>query len=249
MNNSFYLTLNSSGDGQFKKYNTPSHFKVHLGQTIEFFGAWEVALIEIRLPMTIPNLQFPHNRIVRTTIDNSIETDALVERNYGNIADLLHELNKIFKHRLKFAADKNNIFHIESIKSEHHPLYFFSDDLKDILGLKRSDVVGEIDFLIGTYPINLNKTIPSTLSITSNIIKHQFVDNTHSNLLRIVNNNSINYKFGFDKMHTFERLQYKPLACNRLENMEFNIMDGNGKLVSFEHGTSTLLLHFRRSLE
>jgi hypothetical protein len=240
MSDSFYITLNSNASSEFQKQNNASYFKTHFGQLIEFSDNWECALVEIKLPMTIKNVQSTYNTVVCTTIENSLVIDKLTDRNYGTPADFMNELNKVLKNRVKFSLDKSNICHLEISKMTDHALYFFPDQIKDMLGLRRSDTVGETDYLSGCYPVNINKSLPSVLYVNTNIIKHQIVDNTHTCLLRAVPTMASTYKYGYDKIVTFEKLHYKPLALNRLEYMEIGINTPQGENVSFDYGHSSV---------
>jgi hypothetical protein len=244
---SFYVTLNSSAEGEFMKQNNASCFKVHFGQVLDFEGEWEVALVEIKFPMTISNINRSSSRIISTNMDDSILFDQLSERDYGTAADLIAHLNKRFKGRLKISLDKSNIVHFEMSKTEEPTIYFVQDELKDILGLKRSDTIGENEYLSGTYPVNLNKSLPSVIYVNSSIVKQQLIDNSHMPLLRIVPTSAAQFKYGFDKVLNFPRPQYKALASRRLEYIDVYITDCFGEQVSFDYGSSSVLLHFRRA--
>jgi hypothetical protein len=244
---SFYINLNSHAVSEFTIENNAGNFKVHLGQVLEFEGDWEVALVEIKFPMTLKNINETNSRIVSTDSDDSLLFDRLAERNFGTPADLINHLNKRFKDRLKISLDKNNIAHFEVNKSAYQSLYFVPVELKDILGLRRSDTLGETEYLSGTYPVNLNKGLLSVLYVHSSIVKHQIIDNSHMPLLRMVPTGSTQFKYGFEKLVNFPRPQYRPLAKRRLEYIDIYITDSLGIPVSFDHGSSSVLLHFRRA--
>jgi hypothetical protein len=241
------VTLNSNAEGEFMKQNNASCFKVHFGQVMVFDGEWEVALIEIKFPMTISNINKASSRIISTNMDDSLFFDQLSERDYGTAADLIAHLNKRFKGRLKISLDKSNVAHFEMNKKEEPAFYFIPDELKDILGLKRSDTLGENEYLSGTYPVNLNKSLPSMIYVNSSIVKQQIIDNSHMPLLRMVPTSAAQFKYGFDKVLNFPRPQYKPLATRRLEYIDVYITDCFGTPVSFDFGSSSVLLHFRRA--
>jgi hypothetical protein len=254
MRDSFFVTLNSD-NSEYYKLNRAARFQVHLGQMHELEGAWEVALAELRIPTTLRN--FRDTTIVSKVAVDLIDApsylkvvDYMPAENYVNVKDLIDDLNKKFAGRMKFSVDKDGkvvIEQHESAKSLVH--YYFPDHLKDILGLERHEIIGMHNIVLGKYPVNLNKGIVGSLSVHANIIEHQIMDHTHTNIMRNISTSAHNYKFGYDKIYTFEKLFYMPVVNHRMETLEIHISDGKGMEAPFNHGTSTAVLRFRRSAE
>ena len=71
----FYITLNSHGRGDFQATNTPQNFKSHLDKTLLLEGAWEIALVEARLPMTLENVteRMGLITVISNISDNTVE--------------------------------------------------------------------------------------------------------------------------------------------------------------------------------
>jgi len=252
MNESFYLTLNSSASGEYGHKNTSSNFKTHLGKMITLEGAWEMALVECRIPMTLPNVT--EKTAIITAISNDA-ADSLVHRykirsgHYGDAKVLIEELNTVLNNHMSLELDQKGLVSIDTQKDTFLTAFYLSDELHNILGLRKGEIIGQNYLHKGIEPVNVNKGIFSTFNISTNIIEHQLVDNSHNSTLRSVPTFASEYNFGFDKMYTFNRLHYKKLNCNRIEFIEINISNSKNEIVTFEHGNSSVLVHFRRCLE
>jgi hypothetical protein len=253
MTESFFLTLNSNARGEFENVNRNSSFKTHLGKMITFESAFEVALVDLRVPMTLENVHAKMNEIV--VISNNVNQQMLAKNYklktgyYHNTAMLISELNQLLGEFLYFEVNENGFVTIDTEKDGGLSVFYFSEGLKHILGLERGEIIGQKNFHEGALPINLNRGLHNTLNINTNIIEHQLVDNTHNASLRIVSTGVEKYDYGFDKMYSFQRLHYKKLNCSRLEYIEININSENMEPASFTFGNSTVTLHFRRCLE
>jgi hypothetical protein len=253
MNEAFYVSLNSNADGEYYEHNTSDNFRTHLGKMLLLENAWEVALVEVRMPMTLDNLPLEISKIIR----QSLLDEKLVYYNYFlkpgfyfDVSTLISELNKACKGEIKFSTDKNNIVSISIKKAASSEIFYFEAQLAKILGLADSKISNKQEMHVGVRPVKLNYGLCSTLNVNTNIIEHQLVDNSHNSVLRSVATNAERYSYGFDKHYNFSKLIYKKLNCNRLEHIEINISNELSQEVSFGANTSSsALLHFRRCIE
>lgn len=254
MSESFFLTLNSHAKGEFDNVNTNSSFKTHLGKMITFESAFEVALIDVRVPMSLENIHTKNNNVLAISND-LLELDTVMKNYklktgyYHNPSMLVGELNYVLGDFITFAVDNHGFVTIDTKKVGGSSVFYFADDLHKILGLSKNEIIGQKNIHTGERPINLNRCLHNTLSVNTNISEHQLVDNTHNSSLRIVSTGIEKYNHGFDKMYSFQRLHYKKLNCSRLEYIEININNENNEPTSFTFGNSTVTLHFRRCLE
>jgi hypothetical protein len=122
-------------------------------------------------------------------------------------------------------------------------LIHFPPRLLNILGL---DNVPATTTVQGTRKVDVRRGLPQQLFVYTDIIHHQMVGSTHDRLLRTVPNNMDGYNFGCQQCQTFPTLHYYPVCKNKLEAVEINIRDCNNELLLFEHGTLTVILHFRK---
>jgi hypothetical protein len=253
MNEAFYLALNSNADGEYYEHNTSANFRTHLGKMLLLENAWEVALVEVKVPMTLDNVPMKICKVMR----QSLLAEKLVfyyyylrPGFYFDAASLISELNKTFKGEIEFSLDKNNIVRIYTKKAESSEIFYLEMQLANILGLSDSKISNQHDLYTGVRPVKPNYGLCSTLNVNTNIIEHQFVDNSHNSTLRSFTTYAERYGYGFDKHYNFQKFQYRKLNCNRLEHIEINISNDSNQVVSFGPNTSTsVLLHFRRCIE
>ena len=82
----------------------------------------------------------------------------------------------------------------------------------------------------------------SNLYIYSNIVDYEISGNVFTQLLKTVRGTG---KFGEDIKLMYSRPQYKKVASRNIKEIEIEIRDDQGKIVEFQYGKVTLILHFR----
>jgi hypothetical protein len=181
MNEAFYLALNSNADGEYYEHNTSANFKTHLGKMLLLENAWEVALVEVKVPMTLDNVPLKICKVMR----QSLLAEKLVfyyyylrPGFYSDAATLILELNKTFKGEIQFSLDKNNIVRISTQKADSSEIFYLETELANILGLSDSKISNQHDLYTGVRTVKPNYGLCSTLNVNTNIIEHQFVDNS-----------------------------------------------------------------------
>jgi hypothetical protein len=275
MGEQFFLTLNSDTACHFRQHNRLSNFRVHLGQTIQLQGQWEVALFEIYVPSTLKNLpdeacQILHDKTsfdaetgeIGYRGDRGFQTVLLESRYYSREKDLIDEINKKMMPKLQCTIDnykRISIFINEFDDNGEISSFHLSPKLRDILGLPRvgsiggstenglfNPVLGGGAVIESDMHVDLNRGLPATLSLCTNIICEQMVNNSHTRVLRSFETGARNYKFGFVKRVEFAKLVFLPLSQDKFEYIDLLIKDDSGREASFLHGTVTAVLLFRK---
>jgi hypothetical protein len=260
MSEQFYLTLSSDSPCGFNNTNKTSSFKVHLGRVLHLPGQWEVCLFEIWYPTTLFNVRQDACEVVKEKTSFNEETGErgftgdmgfsvvnLAPGYYHNNADLINEIN----HKLnpdvqcQIDADKHIKFTTNAYNNAYEYLETFrlNPSMRDILGLPKSD----LDYIIqGDMKMDLRKGLPSTLSVTTNIITEQIVNNSHTKILRSFQVNPNKYEYGFQRKVEFNKLVFLPVSVKEIECVEINIIDDTGSLASFTQGHLKVILQLRK---
>lgn len=256
----FFLTVSSDSTCHFQGSNSTSKFKVHLGRVLELAGEWEVALFEVFYPETFDNVREGDCVIRRENVAQlpnsasllSVKSECAVTCGYYTTPEALcRALNDCTSDILHFEVDSENgdktkvYANIVALKDER-VTYSLSDGLLDILGFRRDINIEEFKVLESVFPCDLNRGLPKSMKVYSDIIVDQIINNTHEKLLREIHLIPSKFSFGTQKHKNFERLVFLPVAKKKLEYLEFHIKDEQERELSFAHGTLKIILLFRR---
>ncbi|XP_072760081.1 uncharacterized protein [Anoplolepis gracilipes] len=98
-------------------------------------------------------------------------------------------------------------------------------------------------------PCSLARDIPDKLFVYCDICEPYITGDVQSPLLRIVSveGHGRDYEYGTNQVEHFSSLHYIPLRRTNFSRIEIDIRDQFGKKITFESGTSTVTLHFRRT--
>lgn len=257
--NDFYITLNSHAGGDFQTSNTPQNFKCYLDKTLLLEGAWEIALVEARVPMTLYNVSESIGAVtvLSNVQDNTVEMGERQEVShyqvpagyYANISHLLAKLNKTLDAIAEFGLNEDGFVYIDLEKDKNFSAFYFSPILLSMLGFAPNEKIGQSTIHTAAQIFNLNTSFPSCLNVNTSIIQQQLCDSGHSETLRALPDFALKYLVGHDRFYIFERLHYKKLNLHRLEVLEINIRGMRGEVLSFLSGSSSVLLHLRRCVE
>ena len=242
--NSFYLTLHSHGDSHIQMQNNVNNFNIHLGKKLNLPGAWEVGLVQILYPMTMPCIKFPHSVF---SVTHGIEHEIFELRShyyYDNLG-LIHDLGTLLSDLDIDVALRGGHLQIQNVKRTNYK-FVLHPKLLDILGVESIDLGDENDVLKAMNSVDVNRGLPQQLFVHTDIINYQMVNNGFDNLLRVVPNNVSSYKYGCTQEHSFHQIQYLPVARDVIDSVAVYIKDSAGDDVSFDYGTLTVILHFRR---
>ena len=253
MNHSFYLTLHSDDPSISGLENHTSCFKVHLGHELHLDGQWEVGLAEIFYPMTMQILSREEGSVLVERKDMIKDefwwSSSVVELDPKGLVYLdAYSLYTVLQKMFTDTGIEFNLIHDHYIQlsSTHHGARLqMSEKLKEVLGFSKS--IMEFDSVIaGSRAINIKRAIPHQLFVSSDLIHNQMVGGTYDKLLRVVNVNHEEYLHGSMGSGKFERIHYYPVAQHKIDDVEVYIKDRRGKCISFESGTLTVVLHFRK---
>lgn len=244
----FYLTLPSNASYSVFPRNTASVYKTQLSEPIELEGDWEVGLVEISYSKSWNSI--PENEYV--IVDE--KKFCIYEGQYSSFADLFRYLNddiKVAKEdkeidkKVRFRQISGKI----TIDNPHECEVKISKKFGEMMGFdvdKPTDykfVGNEIvvnDSVKSKYPADVQHGIHQ-LFVYCNVIEPQIVGDYKVPLLRIVpvGKGDVVTKY-------FHNIYYFPVLTKKFQTIEINIKDTTGEDIRFQHGTSYVVLHFRK---
>jgi len=244
MEDNFYLTLHSNTSLHLNENNHSGEFVIHFGHTLHLKGQWEVALVEMHYPMTVKSL---HKQASILRKDGQSVTVIRVPDLFVSEEQMIKELNIAMTKDLSFYLGED--YHVEVVQLDatinEDKTYIFPDNLKLQLGFSH-DKIFSTEAERSVYPANVKRGLPQKLHVYSNIVKPHNVSGNHEPLLRIVPMETSNYHFGCTHSHIIEHPFYFPVSRQSFDTMEVYIKGDNQDPVSFEYGSSTIVLHLRK---
>lgn len=259
----FYVTLPSNSSMDVYPQNKTSHYTTALTRRIELHEDAEVALVEASFPFTF--LHFPN---FSETI--SIESEygrslviPLKEQYFATPLELVDYINTKLPEGSIFSVDQHGyckweIFpdvvtkNVKYNDDDHVRDFVLSPLLAAVLGFTQQrfpvgrNTYGHPQYEYGTFIINLFIGLPEQMYYYCDLVEHQSVGDSLAPLLRVVNSGVAKVKYGTMATVTFNRPYYIPVKKRQFDTVEILIKDGMGRNVSFSHGTSSCVLHFRR---
>jgi len=254
----FYAFLPSNVSPDLYEDNTTSHFKIQLAKRLDLHGKWKVALVQAHYPNTIAQVAEGENMISFHYNDGREETFFIKEGYYANAKDFVFALHETIS-TLEIGPDGNGRSSVVNMTPENrimfHPFsahlnmksYTFSPRLAMQLGLENPGPYFTKEELCGPNAVDLNLGVPPMLFVYLDKITDQLVGQCNAPLLATVPTN-INQRYGSVTAYTFDQSLYLDLATKNFDTIEIHIRDHTGKFVSFNHGTSMLLCHFKQVL-
>ena len=257
MGESFYITLSSNADDKFHLDNKLTHFFNKLPNTLNFDRRkWEVGLVELQCPFNWRHFNKNEGYIDITTKNNeSIRTHPVVERvrlpagYYPDEKLLIDALNRqlirVDRGSKKFRFRYKSLTKKCAVEFPYHSVSSFklSPKLARVLGLKSTygrknghqldHGEGIIDVEDGLH----------NLYIYTNVVEHQVVGPTLSQLLRVIP--VADEKSSKPTILTFQNIHYLPVRKQAYDSLEIDIRDVSGAPVSFQRGHILVTLHFR----
>lgn len=249
----FYLTLPSNSSMEFYPNNTTAKFTTQLRRRITLHGNWEVGLVEIHFPHSFFNVRRGEN-IIRLFSKDGSKTVLYVPPNYYRDKDSFYA---VFNKAL-MSLDPEDMKRAAGllVEREDGTVQFLENQDLDLDRVKpTSTLAKQLGFQPGsnllTTPISdrsvdLNQGLPQLLYCYCDVIEEQLVGDASAPLLRIVNTEIKDYVFGRECTKIFDTPIYQKREFNTIE---IDLRDGNGNVIPFAHGTSAVLLDFRRVKE
>lgn len=272
MRDEFYVILPSSSSKYLFPENSPTHFTTQLPQDFCLHGDWCVGLTEIQIPLTFQHISMEKGEgsiCVKTTqrvkvAPNDLrfkkETQTFSQLKpgiYNDIPSLLSEINNLnnVKSHLVFEEQCGGFVQIkctsqkECADFEHS--FTFSEKLCRILGIENNKVLScdgkGVIYITGNRPANLINGLPNVMMVYSSICQPYVTGDGHTRLLRVVPLHLHDYTYGGTEIKNFSPPMYLPLLSSTFQSIEIDIKDQHGRALSFDYGTLTVTLHFKRT--
>jgi hypothetical protein len=154
---------------------------------------------------------------------------------------------------VKLERDKWPTFRFSSVKKTFgvtlQPGTFvqFDDVMSTVLGVRNNRLTNSSTSVMPIYGSGMSDLSGGIqdLYIYMDVVEQVSVGDTEAPLLRIVNANGRSGEY----MHRiYDRPRYIPVQKHRFDSIECNIRDRFGRLVAFEGGQVTVILHFRQAI-
>lgn len=252
--------------------NTTTQFTTQLSREIALNGQWVVGLSEIHIPCTMMHLQREDTYIKWTPCDKKESKSGNIPHGvYNSHEELMKNINNLPGLReagiqLVNAKNANGYTAIESEKWEKCGRQIISPRNIIRMGKKVCHILGfntipdkdwEADDGLylrfirgeqreGQMPACIGRALPEQLFVYTDLCVPYTVGDTQASLLRIVNLNTTHYTYGSTLVKYFSPANYIPLLNNCFRTIEIDIRDHLGKPITFEYGTLTVTLHFKR---
>jgi hypothetical protein len=258
MNRSFYLTLQSDGISHVECKNTCDSFTIHLGHSLDLRGTWEVGLADIHFPMTMSSIQFSEGIIMVQDWRQELNKIEIIDLRPNGQNSCHYDNDRIFRelstqlkhlgieatlvngHLMLYLPKSDDAFgNVELVVSEKMQLILGLDDVSSVFSHSN-------DTVLASKPIDVLRGLPQQLFIYTDIIQHQRVGSSFEKILRIVPVDTTNYRDGALKGVNFTKINYLPLCSENIYSVNVNIKDRSNFPISFQSGTSTVTLHFRK---
>ena len=276
MNDQFYMVLPSNSSMNIYPENRTSSYKVQLPYPLELdVEKWEVALSEVQFPNNFYTIRKGYNKIKKgyvnpksneleklyknmKTEEDKEELKGIINREleqgytfqehievipgvYDKIEDILSQLTR---------HEKNNP---RTVSYVYHPItqkVYIALKKDTFLDFNMSDVALCFDFKTmvklegsNTYASQNTASLNHypNCNIYKDVVQNQLVGDVKAPLLRVVP-----LQDGRFTCVSYERPAFLPICRKNISVVEVNIRDQTGELLSFESGTSTVTLLFKR---
>jgi hypothetical protein len=252
--NDFYLTIHSDQSSFVGMENHASCFRAYLGHELLLHGKWEVGLAEVFYPMTIRVLTRKESFVFVEYFDST--TGESTDVNFLELAHDEHGMVSLENYNFfLFLRDELKKHGIETLLEDKSRITFsakpktrkliFGEKMRQILGMKNNTYFLDPS-AIGVYGINGKRCLPQQVVVSTDIISHQMIGGSYDQVLRVFNVDSEKYNYGCTGYERFENIHYFPVNHEKIDDVQIYIKDRLGNCISFESGTSTVILHFRK---
>lgn len=241
----FYVWLPSNSSIDVFPSNTLAEFRVHLPQSIQLTGDWEVALTEIQYPHSWNNVREIHlqNHFYVGKIDEMPTVCTLPAGHYSSLKSIIDKLNGIikatkFKDKVEFSYEELNRKVTAHVEKGYR---VFCGHIRTMLGFNTEDYITKTTTAEHEADLDLGF---HSLYIYCDVVQPQVVGDTQVPLIRII---PVEGKDGERVSKAFQSPQYLPVSRKQFETIEVNIRQDTGAKVPFETGRVLVTLHFRRA--
>ena len=237
----FYVTLPSNTSTDTFPNNTPSEYTAKLSHRIELHGEWEVALHTISYVKW--NTIKLNKESVHYVVNSVKKTGSQLKAYYTNVKEYIADINASIpdKGKVVFTIQSGKVtVTLESGYSVH-----LRREQAIILGFitfNDADIVKKITATeTGSHEANLHRE--TSIYVYCDIIEPQIVGNRTVPLLDIVWDKG---KGKREITHFSENLHYVPVRTKSFEEVKVLLRSDTNERISFEHGQTSVTLHFIR---
>ncbi len=237
----FYITLPSNTSTDTFPNNTPSEYTTKLSQRIELNGKWEVAL------HTVSYVKWNTIKLggesVHYVANGTKRVGTRLKDYYESVKEYIADINASIedKGKIIFTIHSGKVtVTLESGYSVH--LRKEQAIILGFLTFNDSDIVKEITSTgTGRYDANLHRE--TSVYIYCDIIEPQIVGNRTVPLLDAIWNEENGKR---EITHSVENLHYVPVRTKSFEEVKVLLRSSTNEPISFEHGHTSITLHFIR---
>lgn len=252
MKDQFYIVLPSNSSTDIFPDNTTTHFSTYLTQQVNLEGSWLVGLTEIQIPYTFQHFGADAKQRYLDLHTKTIETKCgYVSRGiYKSVESLVAEINTIKPHNehIKFSITNGGYVTVNQICGCSLHSLSMAETLQTILGFNDQDIDLQIGSTISAdKPANLCSVIPSMLMVYADILEYTPTGDVETQLLRSIPLSRDSYTYDSLIVKNFSPPMYVPLITKNFRTIEIDKRDQFGQVISFDSGTLTVTLHFKRS--
>lgn len=263
----FFITLLSNSSTTYHPNNKTTSFTVTLPQKISLPGKWYVGVAEIHYNYNFFNISEGNNQIkfTFTTDDNDMhEHENMVKRQinthceiepgfYTDMNDVIRAINDEIKSTNRFNFDvfsmnkmngRCKVHILDNLLRRNIENIHLQGRLSTQLGFEPNTNINE--YSISPHCCNLQLGIPDQMLIYTDIIEPSFIGHEKAYVIKIVNTQPKNLKFGDACYMEFEQIHYIPVQKREFDNISVDIRDHSGKFMPFEYGVFTIKLHFKK---
>lgn len=268
----FYVTLPSDSSMKLFPDNKTTHFISQLPRNLTLQGEWTVALVEIEYPQNIQTFSdTPDARNITFSRAGKWKyTVTLPDKVWKDAKEIIAYLqaNPEFSNHFSISVSPTDIVTIQMNRPDDKPcvagdscvyeeedvyIIVMSKTLTKILGLPNTIdgryilIFNNNRTITGILPASLNRAIPNSLYIYTDICEPCIVGDVETPLLRVVPVDIKKYNYARTKSFNPPQPRYIPLIRNSFQTIEIDIRDNLSDRIPFESGTLIVTLHFKRS--
>ena len=239
----FYVTLPSNTSTDAFPNNTASEYITKLSRRIQLSGEWEVALHTISYVKW--NTIKLSGESVHYVVNGTKETGSRLKNYYATVKEYVADVNasipEVDKGKITFTIHSGKVTAtLESGYAVH-----LRKEQAIILGFLTfgdPDIVKKITVTeTGSHKANLHRE--TSVYVYCDIIEPQIVGNKTVPLLDIIWDEG---KGKREMTHSSENLHYVPVRIKSFEEVKVHLRSSTDERISFEHGHTSITLHFRQ---
>lgn len=247
----FYAFLPSNASPDVYPENKTCNFKTQLANRMELHGEWQAALVELHYPNTVAQVTEGENEIILQT-DRMTDILSVKPGCYPNKKEFLNAVGNalaLIDNNIRpgksFEEDADGRISFQPFMPAEDGKVYFSPRLALQLGLEGHGPFPANQKLYGVKPVDMSLGIPPQLFIYLDILSDQIIGHTRAPLLRTV---PVDTKAQYGSMSIVhcDHPIYFDLSTKSFDTIQTYIRDHAGRLVPFDFGTLTLLVHFRK---